>query len=107
MSKEFSRVFFDGGDTRRPQLPGTFVEGLLVDAIFAHIRMNNARFTAGRGTRHETEWEIYTDVSARFLGVDVTELRDKLIEEQERCRDIRLCSDRIRFWAYNRMRPWR
>jgi hypothetical protein len=62
------------------------------------------RLTIGRNTRHETEWEIYTDT--RFLGVDVTELRTKLIEERERCRDIRLCSDRIRFWAYSKMRPW-
>lgn len=56
--------------------------------------------------RSQTEWEIYSEVLARFLGVDPMELRTKLIEERTECRDFRLCSNRIFLWAYRKARPW-
>lgn len=87
-------MFFTGRNGNRPGFGGAFVESLVADAVVAHIRMK------------DTEWEIYTDVLARFLGVDLIELRRKLIEEQTNFRDIRLCSNRIFFWAYRQAHPW-
>lgn len=85
-------MFFIG--RRRPGFAGEFVEGLVVDAVIARLRMK------------DTEWEIYTDVLARFLGVDLVELRARLIEERANCGDLRLCSNRIFFWAYRQAHPW-
>jgi hypothetical protein len=99
-------VFLMGESKRRPGFFGDFVEGLVVDAVFAHLRMENARFTRGRNTRSEAEWEIYTDVLARFLGVDLVKLREKLAEERASCHDLQLCSNRIFFWAYRQAHPW-
>jgi hypothetical protein len=99
-------MIFGKGGKPRPGFAGAFVEGLVVDAVFAYTRMQNAQLSKGRGTRHETEWLIYTDVLARFLGVEVTELRTRLIAERETCRDLRLCSDRVFFWAYSKANPW-
>jgi hypothetical protein len=98
-------IFGNGGRTR-PGFAGAFVEGLVFDAVLAYTRMKNAHLTVGRGVKHETEWLIYTEVLSRFLGVGVTDLRDKLIEERENCRDIRLCSHRVFFWAYGKAHPW-
>jgi hypothetical protein len=96
--------FGDGG--RRPGFAGAFVESLVFDALFAYTRMNNAHVAVGRNAKNETEWEVYTDVLARFLGVDSAELRRRLIEERGKCRDFRLCSNRIFIWAYRKARPW-
>jgi hypothetical protein len=99
-------MIFGNGSRSRPGFVGAFVEGLVFDAVFAYTRMKNAHLTAGRGGKHETEWLIYTEVLSRFLGVGVAELRDKLIEERETCRDIRLCSHRIFSWAFSQACPW-
>jgi hypothetical protein len=101
-----SRMMFGNGGKPRAGFAGAFVEGLVVDAVFAYARMENARLTPGRGAKHETEWLIYTEVLSRFLGVAVTELRDKLIQERRTCRDLRLWSDRIFSWASSNAHPW-
>src|ERR1044072_8515111 len=99
-------MFFFGGSGRRPGCGGAFVESLVFDAVLAHTRMTNPDAAVGRNVKNLTEWEVYSEVLARFLGVDPMELRTKLIEERTECRDLRLCSDRIFFWAYRKARPW-
>jgi hypothetical protein len=99
-------MFFAGGGARRPGFAGAFVESLVFDAAFAYTRMTNSELAARRGARNEIEWQLYTDVLARFLGVDPMELRSRLVEERAKCRDLRLCSDRIFAWAYSKARPF-
>lgn len=96
---------FTGGGYR-PGLGGAFVEGLIFDALFAYARMMNSNLTVGRTVKNQTEWEVYTDVLARFLGVDPLELRDRLIEERTNCRDLRRCSNRIFIWAHRKACSW-
>jgi hypothetical protein len=99
-------VFFRWNGGRRPGFAGAFVEDLVFHAIFAYGRMTNAHIAVGRNVRNETEWEIYTEVLARFLGVSSVDLRNQLINEWTKCRDFQLCSNRIFFWAYRKARPW-
>lgn len=99
-------MFFSGGGGRRPGLAEAFIESLVFDAVLAHVRMMNPQMTVDRNIKNRTEWEIYTDVLARFLGVDPTELRSTVIEELTKCQDLRLCGNRIFLWAYRKARPW-
>lgn len=97
---------FFGESGRRPGFGGDFVESLVFDAVLAYTRMRNSHPAVARNPKHETRWEISTEILARFLGVDLMELRTRLIEERQKCRDLRLCSDRIFVWAYRKARPW-
>jgi hypothetical protein len=98
-------MFFAGAG-RRPGFAGAFMESLVFDAMLAHARMKNSQLSVNRNARNTAEWEIYTEIIARFLGVDPMELRTKLVEEREKCRDLRVCSNRIFFWAYRKAHPW-
>jgi hypothetical protein len=99
-------MFFSGMNGRRQGFAGAFVQSLVFDAVFAYARMNNPQLPERRNARNAAEWEICTEILARFLGVGAAELRVQLIEERDKCRDLRLCSDRIFAWAYRQARPW-
>jgi hypothetical protein len=96
-------MYFIGDCGRCPGFAGAFVESLVFDAVLAHTRVTNPDVT---DVKNLTEWEVYSEILARFLGVDPMELRTKLIEERTESGDLRLCSNRIFFWAYRKARPW-